>query len=152
MLPAGDAWQVSSLLVPRALAFYVLFSFTAVWWTAPVYAVLAELIPAHRRSAGLAIFQPGHHHGGRWLWPAAGGRAERFSGAAIWQRGAALGAGRQHRRHCFFLGMLAFAWTIKPYAAERLIPAALRRRIERSRAVSAAISTALPRRGYTWPC
>ncbi len=24
---------------------------------------------------------------------------------------------------CFFLGMLAFAWTVKPYAAERLVPA-----------------------------
>lgn len=24
---------------------------------------------------------------------------------------------------CFLLGMLAFAWTLRPYAAERLIPA-----------------------------
>ena len=122
MMPAGDAWQVGTLLVPRALAFYVLFGFTAVWWTAPVYAVLAELIPAHRRSAGLAIFNLGITMVGGGFGPLLVGALSDFlvpqfgNEALRWALAATTGS-------CFFLGMLAFAWTVKPYAAERLIPA-----------------------------
>lgn len=122
MMPAGDAWQVGSMLVPRALAFYVLFGFTAVWWTAPVYAVLAELIPAHRRSAGLAIFNLGITMVGGGFGPLLVGALSDFlvpqfgNEALRWALAATTGS-------CFFLGMLAFAWTVKPYAAERLLPA-----------------------------
>ena len=122
MMPAGDAWQVGTLLVPRALAFYVLFGFTAVWWTAPVYAVLAELIPAHRRSAGLAIFNLGITMVGGGFGPLLVGALSDFlvpqfgNEALRWALAATTGS-------CFFLGMLAFAWTVKPYAAERLVPA-----------------------------
>ena len=122
MMPAGDAWQVGTLLVPRALAFYVLFGFTAVWWTAPVYAVLAELIPAHRRSAGLAIFNLGITMVGGGFGPLLVGALSDFlvpqfgNEALRWALAATTGS-------CFFLGMLAFAWPVQPYAAERLVPA-----------------------------
>lgn len=56
LMPAGGAWMIGSFALPHAIAFYVLFGFTAVWWTAPVYAVLAELIVPHRRATALAVF------------------------------------------------------------------------------------------------
>ena len=122
LMPAGDAWQIGGMLVPRALAFYVAFAFTAVWWTAPVYSVLAELIPAHRRSSGLAIFNLGMTMLGGGLGPLLVGALSDFlvpqygNEALRWALAITTGA-------CFLLGMLAFIWTLKPYAAERLTPA-----------------------------
>lgn len=123
LMPAGDAWQVGSMLVPRAVAFYMMFGFTAVWWTAPVYAVLAELIPPHRRSSGMAIFNLGITMLGGGLGPLLVGvlsdqLVPHFGNEALrWALAITTGS-------CFLLGMLAFAWTIRPYAAERLLPAA----------------------------
>ena len=45
-------WRVG---VPL-LGFYVLFGFVTVWWTAPVYAVLAELVVPYRRATAMAVF------------------------------------------------------------------------------------------------
>ena len=123
LLPAGGAWQAGAMLVPHAVAFYVLFAFTAVWWTAPVYAVLAELIPAHRRSSGMAIFNLGITMLGGGLGPLLVGMLSdllvpHFGNEALrWALALTTGS-------CFLLGMLAFAWTLRPYVAERLVPAA----------------------------
>lgn len=122
MMPAGEAWPIGGMLVPHALGFYVLFAFTAVWWTAPVYAVLAELIPAHRRSSGMAIFNLGITMLGGGLGPLLVGMLSdylvpQFGNEALrWALAITTGV-------CFLLGMLTFAWTLRPYAAERLIPA-----------------------------
>ncbi|WP_029527795.1 spinster family MFS transporter [Polaromonas glacialis] len=122
MMPAGGAWQVGGMLVPHALGFYVVFAFTAVWWTAPVYAVLAELVPAHRRSSGMAIFNLGITMLGGGLGPLLVGMLSDFlvpqfgNEALRWALAATTGI-------CFLLGMLVFAWTIRPYAVERLVPA-----------------------------
>ena len=124
MMPAGDAWQVGGMLVPHALVFYVIFGFTAVWWTAPVFAVLAELIPAHRRSSGMATFNLGFTMVGGGLGPLLVGMLSdalvpQFGGEALrWALAITTGV-------CFLLGMLVFAWSIRPYAAERLVPASL---------------------------
>ncbi len=124
MMPAGDAWQVGSMLVPHALVFYVIFGFTAVWWTAPVFAVLAELIPPHRRSSGMATFNLGFTMVGGGLGPLLVGMLSdalvpQFGTEALrWALAITTGV-------CFLLGMLVFAWSIRPYAAERLVPAAL---------------------------
>ena len=121
MMPAGDAWQVSSLLVPHAVAFYMLFTFTSVWWTAPVYAILVELLPAHRRSSGVAIFNLGLIIVGGGLGPVLVGMLSDLltpqlgNEALRWALAATTGS-------CFVLGVVAFAWTIKSYAAERLTP------------------------------
>jgi MFS family permease len=67
LMPAGGAWMIGSFAMPHAIGFYVLFGFTAVWWTAPVYAVLAELIVPHRRATALAVFNLATRHcAGRW--------------------------------------------------------------------------------------
>ena len=122
IMPAGDAWQIGGMLVPHALGFYVLFAFTAVWWTGPVYAVLAELIPAHRRSSGMAIFNLGITMLGGGLGPLLVGMLSDFlmpqfgNEALRWALAITTGT-------CFLLGMLVFAWTIRPYAVERLTPA-----------------------------
>ena len=123
LMPAGGAWQVGSLLVPHAIGFYVLFGFTAVWWTAPVYAVLAELIAPHRRSSGMAIFNLGITMLGGGLGPLLVGMLSdllvpHFGNEALrWALAITTGS-------CFLLGMLAFAWTIRPYSVERRVPAA----------------------------
>ena len=128
VLPAGNAWQIGGMLVPHALSFYVLFAFTAVWWTAPVYSVLAELIPSHRRSSGMAIFNLGITALGGGLGPLLVGILSDFlvpqfgNEALRWALAITTGI-------CFMLGMLAFAWTIRPYAIERLRPALARRPI-----------------------
>lgn len=121
LMPAGGAWQVGSLAVPHAIGFYMLFGFTAVWWTAPVYAVLAELIAPHRRSSGMAIFNLGITMIGGGLGPLLVGMLSdllvpQFGNEALrWALALTTGS-------CFLLGMLAFAWTLKPYGAERLAP------------------------------
>lgn len=118
MMPAGDAWLIGSFEVPRAISFYMLFGVTAVWWTAPVYTVLAELIAPHRRTTAMAIFNLGMTMLGAgfgpllvgmvsdWLTPSLGNEALRWALAT-----STVG--------CYFLGMLAFLWALAPYGRER---------------------------------
>lgn len=118
LMPAGDAWQLGGMVVPRAIAFYLLFGITAVWWTAPVYAVLAELIAPHRRATALAIFNLGLTMIGGGLGPLLVGLLSdmlvpHFGNEALrWALAITTGS-------CFLLGMLAFASALKAYAAER---------------------------------
>lgn len=56
LMPATEPWLISGFSMPRAMAFYVLFGFVTVWWTAPVYAVLAELVVPYRRATAMAVF------------------------------------------------------------------------------------------------
>jgi MFS family permease len=57
--PAGDFWQVGPLKVPVAMAFSLLFSVFAVWWTAPSYAAITTLVGAHRRATSVAVYNLG---------------------------------------------------------------------------------------------
>ena len=56
MMPATDPWLLGSFAMPRSMGFYVLFGFVTVWWTAPIYAALAELIAPYRRATAMAVF------------------------------------------------------------------------------------------------
>ncbi len=56
LMPATEPWLIGGFAMPRAMGFYVLFGFVTVWWTAPVYAVLAELIVPYRRATAMAVF------------------------------------------------------------------------------------------------
>ena len=56
LMPATEPWLMGSFALPRAMGFYVLFGFVTVWWTAPVYAVLAELVVPYRRATAMAVF------------------------------------------------------------------------------------------------
>ena len=57
--PAGDFWQVGPLKVPVAMAFSLLFSVFAVWWTAPSYAAITTLVGASRRATSVAVYNLG---------------------------------------------------------------------------------------------
>jgi MFS family permease len=122
LMPAGQVWQLGSMVVPHAVGFYLLFGVTAVWWTAPVYAVLAELIAPHRRATALSIFSLGLTMIGGGLGPLLVGllsdQLVTYFGSEALRMALAVTTGS-----CFLLGTLAFASAIKAYAAERLAPA-----------------------------
>ncbi len=56
LMPATNPWLFGDFAMPRAMGFYVLFGFVTVWWTAPVYAMLAELVVPYRRATAMAVF------------------------------------------------------------------------------------------------
>lgn len=122
LMPASDAWQFGGMVVPRAIGFYLLFGLTAVWWTAPVYAVLAELIAPHRRATALAIFNLGLTMIGGGLGPLLVGLLSdmlvpHFGNEALrWALAITTGS-------CFLMGLLAFVSALKAYDAERSRPA-----------------------------
>lgn len=68
LLPAAD-WHIGSMVVPHAIGFYVLFGLTAVWWTAPCYTVLAEVVAPQRRATTVAFFNLGMTMVGGGLGP-----------------------------------------------------------------------------------
>lgn len=118
MMPAGPSWQVGSMLVPHAIGFYLLFGFTAVWWTAPAYAALADLIAPHRRASGLALFNLGVIMFGGGIGPLAIGLLSdalvpQFGNEALrWSLVLSTGV-------CFFFGAVVFWWAMKPYGIEQ---------------------------------
>lgn len=59
LMPAGDVWMVGGMVVPKAIGLYVVFAVTVVWWMAPAYAVLSEIVAPHRRTTAVAIFNLG---------------------------------------------------------------------------------------------
>ena len=115
LMPAGDAWMISGFALPRAIGFYLLFGFTAVWWTAPVYAMLAGLIVPHRRATGLAMFNLVITLIGGGLGPLAVGMLSdllvpHFGNEALrWALAAGTAGG-------FLLGSLAFAMALRAYS------------------------------------
>ena len=123
-MPMGEQWQLGPMMIPHAVGFYMCFGFTAVWWAAPVYATLSELVAPHRRSSGVAIFNLGVTMFGGGLGPLAIGMLSdaltpTYGNEALrYALGATTGI-------CFLLGALCFIWAFKPYAAERQVPHAL---------------------------
>lgn len=120
LMPASHGWMLGSFELPRAIAFYALFGLTAVWWTAPVFAVLAELIAAHRRTTAMAIFNLGMTMVGAGFGPLIVGMVSdalepRFGIEALrWAlAGSSVG--------CYALGMLAFLWALQAYGRERAV-------------------------------
>lgn len=120
--PAGTGWTVAGLAVPQAIGVYLLFGVVAVWWNAPVYAVLAELIAPHRRVTALAIFNLG-------MTMVGGGLGPLFTGALSdllepahgpealrWALAASSGV-------CYALGALAFGLALRAYGRELVAPA-----------------------------
>jgi MFS family permease len=112
--PAGEAWQLGNFVIPDAVGIYLLFGVTAVWWTAPVYAVLSEIIPPHRRATALSIFSLGLTMVGGGLGPLLVGVLSdqltlQFGPEAL-RMALAITTGT-----CFTLGILTFAWAMKAY-------------------------------------
>jgi MFS family permease len=120
MMPAGDPWMFGSFALPRAIGFYMLFGLTAVWWTAPVYTVLAELIAPHRRATAISIFNLGLAMLGAGLGPLAVGLLSDalvpwFGNEAL-RRALAIST-----TSCYLLGMLAFVSALGAYRRERAV-------------------------------
>lgn len=56
-LPVSAEFIVGTTAIPHAMVAYGLFAFTTVWWTGPLFAVLAELIEPQRRATVMALFR-----------------------------------------------------------------------------------------------
>lgn len=113
-MPAGDAITLGSFVIPKAIGLYMLFGITAVWWTAPVYTVLSELIAPHRRATAMAIFNLGLTMLGAGLGPLVVGLISdalvpSFGNEAL--RWALAGS----TITCYFLGMVAFLAALRSY-------------------------------------
>jgi len=67
--PVGDQWTVAGMAVPHAIVWYLLFGITTVWWMAPAYAAMSDIIAANRRATALAIFNLGLTMVGSGLGP-----------------------------------------------------------------------------------
>ncbi|WP_020653291.1 spinster family MFS transporter [Massilia niastensis] len=115
MYPAGDPWQLGGFLVPRAMAFSLLFSIFAVWWAAPSLTALSTIIPADRRATVIAVYNLMLTAVGGGLGPLTVGMlSDGLSGAhgvhaLRWAMAAVMFA--------FLLAVLAFASALKPYRA-----------------------------------
>jgi MFS family permease len=118
MWPAGTGWTLGDMAVPRAVGIYLLFGVFAVWWTAPVYAVLAELIAPHRRVTAMAVFNLGMTMIGGGLGPLLTGALSDLLAPSLgqealrWALAASSGG-------CYALGALAFVLALRAYARER---------------------------------
>jgi MFS family permease len=122
LMPASD-WHIGSLVVPHAIGFYVLFGLTAVWWTAPVYTVLAEVVAPQRRATTVAFFNLGMTMVGGGLGPLlvgllSDGLASAF-GVESLRYALALTTGS-----CYALGAVFFYLAMQAYERERIAKAA----------------------------
>lgn len=54
--PAGNAFQLGSMMVPEAYLFYLGFSFAATWWAVPLFGAISHLFPPNRLAQATAIF------------------------------------------------------------------------------------------------
>jgi MFS family permease len=118
-MPAGDVFAVGSFMIPQAVGYYMLFGITAVWWTAPVYTVLSDLIAPHRRATAMAIFNLGLTMLGAGLGPLVVGLVSdalvpTFGNEAL--RWALAGS----TFFCYLVGMLAFLAAMKIYKPSSL--------------------------------
>jgi MFS family permease len=119
LMPATEVWHIGSLVVPHAIGFYVLFGLTAVWWTAPVYTVLAELVAPQRRATTMAFFNLGITMLGGGLGPLLVGFLSDslvpYFGVESLRYALAFTTGT-----CYALGILFFFLAMQAYARERI--------------------------------
>jgi MFS family permease len=56
MAPAGVNWSVAGIQVPQSMPVYLCFSVLSVWWAAPAYAALTNIVRPDRRSTAMALY------------------------------------------------------------------------------------------------
>ncbi|MEE1920979.1 MFS transporter [Pseudomonas sp. 148P] len=59
LLPATDPWTLGSLVVPRAAPFIFGMSVFGMWWMAPTYTAVAQMVAPGRRATLLAFYNFG---------------------------------------------------------------------------------------------
>lgn len=113
LLPAGGHWNMGGTVVPHAIVAYLVFGVTTVWWMAPVYAALADIVPAQRRTTAMAVFNLGLTMIGGGLGPLVIGVLSdliqpQFGAEALrWSLALAMST--------YVVGIVAFALSIRPY-------------------------------------
>jgi MFS family permease len=116
LLPAGGQWTIGGTVVPHAIVPYLVFGVATVWWMAPVYAALADIVPAQRRTTAMAIFNLGLTMIGGGLGPLVIGitsdlMVPRFGSEALrWSLALAMST--------YVVGIVAFAAAVRPYARQ----------------------------------
>ena len=56
LYPAGNPWSLGALLVPQAAIFMFAMSVFGMWWMAPSYTAIAQLVIPERRATMIAIY------------------------------------------------------------------------------------------------
>lgn len=115
-MPASTNWVVGSLQVPPSIVWYVLFAITTVWWMAPAYAVLSEIVAPDRRSTAMALFNLGLTLIGGGLGPLVVGSLSDGLTASFGQE--ALRWALAGTMSTYILGVIGFVVSIKPYTQE----------------------------------
>lgn len=115
-MPAEAGWTVAGVHVPHAIVWYVVFGVTTVWWMAPAYAAMSDIVSASRRTQAMAIFNLGLTLVGGGLGPLLIGvlsdaLVPAFGEEALrWALATSMSA--------YVVGLLAFAAAIRPYARQ----------------------------------
>lgn len=69
MYPAGHPWILGSLAIPRASVFILGVSIFGMWWMAPSYAALTQIVRPERRATIMALYNFGVTAVGAGLGP-----------------------------------------------------------------------------------
>jgi len=117
---AGPSWTVGTMVIPQAVALYMLFALTAASWTAPLISSLSELVAPNRRATAMAIFNLGLTMVGAGFGPLVVGA---ISDALAPSMGtdALRWALASSTVVCYVLGTLVFISALKPFGKERLV-------------------------------
>jgi MFS family permease len=116
LLPAGGSWTMGGTVVPHAIVAYLVFGVATVWWMAPAYAAMSDIVPAHRRTTAMAIFNLGLTMIGGGLGPLVIGVTSDllepvFGPEALrWSLALAMST--------YVVGIAAFAVAVRPYAQQ----------------------------------
>ena len=117
LAPADGQWMVAGMGVPHAIVWYLLFGITTVWWMAPVYAALSDIVAANRRATALAVFNLGLTMIGGGLGPLLVGILS--DGLAPLHGNEALRWALTYSMAAYVVGILSLAAAIGPYIKER---------------------------------
>ena len=114
--PAGASWSLAGWQVPHALLAYLVFGITTVWWMAPVYAALSDIVPPQRRTTAMAIFNLGLTMIGGGLGPLLIGVVSDLLVPAFGQE--ALRWALAVAMATYVVGIAAFVAAMRPYAQQ----------------------------------
>ncbi len=114
--PAGASWSLAGLQVPHAILAYLVFGITTVWWMAPVYAALSDIVPPQRRTTAMAIFNLGLTMIGGGLGPLLIGVVSDLLVPAFGQE--ALRWALAVAMATYVVGIAAFVAAMRPYAQQ----------------------------------
>lgn len=117
LAPTGGQWTVAGMAVPHAIVWYLLFGITTVWWMAPAYAAMSDIIAANRRATALAFFNLGLTMLGGGLGPLVVGMLS--DGLTPTHGAEALRWALIYTMAAYAVGIASMLAAIRPYDVER---------------------------------